>query len=251
MISPLENPEVSTVSSKAEAAYTPAFRGEAGATSAAPAPGRRDGQRSRERIVAAAVRLFAEHGFANTSTREIAKAAGVNIALIAYHFGDKAGLYRAAFTEPMGSPKDDIALFDDVSFTLQQSLQGLYAGFIEPLKQNELVRQCVRLHMREMIEPTGLWEQEVDHGIKPYHAALLRVLCRHLGVSEPDDDIHTLAMSIVAQGVYLYCGRDVMERVTPQLMQSAEALDALGARLVRNATAMVAAEGQRRKDTSS
>jgi TetR/AcrR family transcriptional regulator, regulator of cefoperazone and chloramphenicol sensitivity len=242
---PLENPEeaaLPTVGQSVSDAPEPAV---------AVAAGRRDGQRSRERIVAAALRLFAEHGFANTSTREIAKAAGVNIALIAYHFGDKAGLYRAAFSEPMGSPKDDIPLFDDPRFTLQQALQGLYAGFIEPLKQGELVRLCVRLHMREMIEPTGLWAHEVDHGIKPYHAALVRVLCRHLGLAEPDDDMHTLAMSIVSQGVYLYCGRDVMERVTPQLTQSPEALDTLGARLVRHASAMVEAESLRRKEEAT
>ena len=59
---------------------------------------RSDGVQSRERLLMAAMRLFAEQGFAKTSTREIALAAGTNIASISYYFGDKAGLYRAAFT---------------------------------------------------------------------------------------------------------------------------------------------------------
>ncbi len=47
------------------------------------------------RILDAALPVFAQHGFAGASTRALAAAAGVNIATIAYHFGDKQGLYDA------------------------------------------------------------------------------------------------------------------------------------------------------------
>ncbi len=50
---------------------------------------------TRGRILEAAAPLFAAEGFAGTSTRAIAQAAGVNIATLAYHFGDKQGLYAA------------------------------------------------------------------------------------------------------------------------------------------------------------
>ena len=43
------------------------------------------------------------------------KHAGVNVASISYYFGDKAGLYRAVFFEPLGSPQDDIARYDGPS----------------------------------------------------------------------------------------------------------------------------------------
>lgn len=49
-----------------------------------------------ERILAAAIERFAASGFAGTTTRAVAGAAGVNIATLAYHFGGKEGLYRAA-----------------------------------------------------------------------------------------------------------------------------------------------------------
>ena len=57
---------------------------------------------ARSRLVLAALRQFAEKGFEAATTREICEAAGANISAIRYYFGDKAGLYRAAFTEPMG-----------------------------------------------------------------------------------------------------------------------------------------------------
>ncbi len=208
---------------------------------------RSDGEESRQRLLLTALHLFAEKGFEKTSTREIATAAGANIGAISYYFGDKAGLYRAVFFEPLGSPKDDIALFDDPSYTVRQALQGLFVGFLQPLKQGVGVRQCVRLHFREMVEPTGLWAEEIDAGIKPYHAALIAVLCRHFKLKRADDDLHRLAFSIVALGVHLFVGRDIMEAIKPQLIATPKAIDVWAERLVDYGEAMVDAEARRRR----
>ncbi|PSK99948.1 TetR family transcriptional regulator [Murinocardiopsis flavida] len=51
---------------------------------------------TRERILAAAERLFAEHGVAAVSNRQIGEAAGQgNNTAVGYHFGTKADLVRA------------------------------------------------------------------------------------------------------------------------------------------------------------
>ncbi|WP_406088879.1 TetR/AcrR family transcriptional regulator [Streptomyces sp. NBC_01013] len=55
---------------------------------------RPDDGHSRERILAAATRLFAERGYEATSTRAIGEAVGLNIATVAYHVGAKPELYR-------------------------------------------------------------------------------------------------------------------------------------------------------------
>lgn len=54
------------------------------------------GDGTRQRLVEAAIEEFAAHGFDGASTRSLADKAGVNLASIPYHFGSKAGLYRAA-----------------------------------------------------------------------------------------------------------------------------------------------------------
>lgn len=53
------------------------------------------GEETRRRIVAAALRLFAERGYEGASTRDIAAAAGVNAPALQYYFDNKEGVYRA------------------------------------------------------------------------------------------------------------------------------------------------------------
>ena len=52
-------------------------------------PGRRPGPTAREEILAAAGRLFADNGYAATSTRSIALAVGIKQASLYYHFASK------------------------------------------------------------------------------------------------------------------------------------------------------------------
>jgi TetR/AcrR family transcriptional regulator, regulator of cefoperazone and chloramphenicol sensitivity len=207
---------------------------------------RTDGAEARQQLLHAALGLFAEKGFAKTSTREIALAAGANIAAISYYFGDKAGLYRAAFTEPLGCAHDDSALFDQPDFSLRQSLHVFITSFLAPMKQGELVQQCTRLHFREMLEPTGLWAEEIDNGIKPAHAALVALLGRHLGVKQADDALHRLAFSIAGLALQLFLTRDVVQAIRPQLLNQPEAIDAWAEQMVAYAEAMVGIEAAQR-----
>lgn len=213
-------------------------------------PARHDGEAARARLLSSGLRLFAQQGYAKTSTRELAEAASVNVASISYYFGDKAGLYRATFFEPLGPPPDEAEPIDAPGLDLRQSLTRLFAVFLEPLKQGDTARLCMKLRFREMLEPTGLWEEEIAHDIKPLHESLLAVLCRHFGVPEADDELRGLAISLVAIGVHLHVGHDVIHEVAPGLQGSAKALDRWSSRLLMYAQAMIDAEGRRRASAS-
>ena len=52
-------------------------------------------ENSRQALIVAAGELFAENGVSGTNVRSIAAKAGVNVALINYHFGNKDGLVNA------------------------------------------------------------------------------------------------------------------------------------------------------------
>ncbi|CAN5630338.1 hypothetical protein BH10PSE18_BH10PSE18_11830 [soil metagenome] len=218
---------------------------------------RSDGIEARARLLEAALTLFAKKGFAKTSTREIASAAEANIAAISYYFGDKAGLYAACFTEPMGGSSSElIAHFDVPGLPLEAALRTLITGYLEPLKHGETVRKCMRLHMRELVEPTNQFLIEIDRDIKKPHEALMRVLCRHLGLPRPDDDVHRLAISVTGLPMQLFVMQDVIDMLNPGLLgaqapgpaPATTPIDTWADRMVRYALAMVAAETDRRSE---
>ena len=201
---------------------------------------------ARSRLLLAGLRLFSQQGFSKTSTRELAEQASVNVASISYYFGDKAGLYRAVFVEPMGSPDEDIARHAGQPLPLADALRGFYAGFLEPLKQGDIARQCMKLHFREMLEPTGLWDADPTFGIRAMHDALLVVLCRHFGLAAPDADLQRLAIGLAGLGVHMHVGRDINDRLVPGLHDGDDALDLWTERLTMYGLAMVQAEAARR-----
>ena len=59
----------------------------------------RNPERSRERIVDAALAEFADHGYAGARVQSIAQRAGLNKQLISHHFGGKRALYDAVMSE--------------------------------------------------------------------------------------------------------------------------------------------------------
>ncbi|MDN4051581.1 CerR family C-terminal domain-containing protein [Massilia sp. YIM B02763] len=207
---------------------------------------RSDGVQARERILGAALRLFVERGYASTSVRDIAQAADANVAAIAYYFGDKAGLYRAALYEPICARDGEDAL-SDVSaapLPLRTALARTLRACLAPLGQGRNALLCVRLRQREAFEPTGMLDDE-----RPQRDRLQRhltaILARELGV-DPDSELIALAFSIKALVVYPYIGHEHIHTAEPRLFDAPGALDAWVERLTAYAAAMVDAERARR-----
>ena len=59
---------------------------------------KRDETTTRDKILKAAARLFSERGYDLVTTREIAKAVGINSASIYYHFSSKADILRSLYS---------------------------------------------------------------------------------------------------------------------------------------------------------
>ncbi len=201
---------------------------------------------ARARLLQAGLQLFAQQGYSKTSTRELAVAAKVNVAAISYYFGDKAGLYRAVFFEPMVEPEDDIARLAVPGQGLLKSLCSFFETFMAPLRLGDAARLCMKLRFREMLEPTGLWDEEIAKGIKPLHDAMVALLARHLGLSQPDLELHRLVISLAGLGVHVHVGRDIADQLAPGLNNQPDSVDVWVERLAGYAMAMVQAEAARR-----
>jgi AcrR family transcriptional regulator len=97
---------------------------------------RRPQQRSletQERLLEAALAVFAEHGFEGATTREIARRAGVALAALPYHFTTKDALWRAAADR----------IFGRLGETIGKRVAGL-EGVDLPTRLRLLLREFVR-----------------------------------------------------------------------------------------------------------
>lgn len=94
---------------------------------------------TRQRLLVAAVLVFAEKGFDGTGIREIALKAQANSSLVQYYFGGKAGLYRAA-----------------LAFLFEQRGEGLAALEAPPAKEAPdalpRARACLKRYVRSFLQ---------------------------------------------------------------------------------------------------
>jgi len=65
---------------------------------------------TRDKLLAAAVKVFVEHGFAGARVDAVAAAAGVNKRMLYHHFGDKQGLYAAVLDHAANLAEPDYRL---------------------------------------------------------------------------------------------------------------------------------------------
>jgi AcrR family transcriptional regulator len=94
---------------------------------------------TRERILLASQKLFADKGFDATSVRDITTEAGCNVASVNYHFGGKDNLYLETFRSMLAVLRDQrLSVLDELMGrtpppTLEEFLQSFAEGFIDPL----------------------------------------------------------------------------------------------------------------------
>ncbi len=204
-----------------------------------------EGKDARSRLLHEALRLFAAQGFAKTSTRAIAQAAKVNISAIGYYFGDKQGLYQSAYYEPIAnySPQLVAAQIVDEKASLQQGLQAFFEHMLVPFEQDdEVVGDCVRLYLREMVEPTDLLQTIVEQRIIPLHKALSELITRHLKLKKPDDEVSRLVFAIIAMPAQWIIGHDVVQVISPNLLKQRNAISKAVQSMTRHAVALIEGE---------
>jgi AcrR family transcriptional regulator len=88
-------------------------------------------------IIVSTERLFAEKGYEGTSVRDIALAAGVNVAMISYYFGSKEKLFEAIFAHRISLSKLQLeSLVQDKTLTSIQKMFHLIDTYVAKIMDN-------------------------------------------------------------------------------------------------------------------
>jgi len=102
---------------------------------------------SKEKIIQAALALFAEKGYSNTSVRDIARESGMNLSMISYHFGGKEKLQEAVFHHFMEEVKEEL-VSSSLPETLEERITHMIHSLTRTIQRNPHYWQMV---IRELL----------------------------------------------------------------------------------------------------
>ena len=125
---------------------------------------------TRERIMKAAERLFAESGYDGTSIRAIVAKAKVNQAAINYHFDGKDGLYREvlrgafrALTEQQLTHAEELKLM-----SREEALSQFVRRQLQPLLGRDEYSRHMRIFNWETVQPTAIFRNLMAEEAAPF-----------------------------------------------------------------------------------
>ncbi|MEE8545649.1 MAG: CerR family C-terminal domain-containing protein [Alphaproteobacteria bacterium] len=173
------------------------------------------------RLVEASGPLFAEQGFDAVSTREIARAAGVNLSAITYHFGGKERLYEAVIQrliddlEPqrqalIGLLRGGVAEAGDDRRKLARLASDFVGGVLSFVLTSALPRWRIQLMLREINQPSAAFALIMGGHIDPLQDALAELVAAATGHAPGDEETRLLTQGVVGQCMLFGLGRSVV-----------------------------------------
>lgn len=149
-------------------------------------------------IMQAAEGLFADKGFDGTSVRDIAEAAGVNLAMISYYFGSKEKLMEAMFVHRSSSFRLQLEnMLQNKDLDPMQKVEMLADQYIDKL----LGQQCFhRIMVREQMVHHNKFIGEQIQQLKMRNQALIRQLIeegQQKKMFKPEVDVPLLMSTLV------------------------------------------------------
>jgi AcrR family transcriptional regulator len=161
-----------------------------------------------EKIKNAARTVFTEKGYAATRTRDIAEAAGLNLALLNYYFRSKEKLFEIIMQEKMQEFFGVLLpVINNPASTLNEKIEAVAGNYIELLTANPdiplFILREVRAHPDMFIRLAGQKNFVRDS-----------ILVRQLQEKRPDQHPLQFVVSLLAMCVFPFVMKPVLQKMT-------------------------------------
>lgn len=160
------------------------------------------------KIKQAASALFLEKGFGRTTTRDIASAAGVNLALVNYYFRSKEELFKTIMLETVQCFIGQLHVLMNDQHTFEEKVALFVSNYTELLKKRPdlpiFMLSEIRNHPEEMAERLGI-EQIIKE------AKFFQELAQRC-----PDGVHPvhLFMNLISMTVFPFIGKPIISAGT-------------------------------------
>lgn len=181
---------------------------------------------TREKLIDAAGRIFAERGFRAATIREISDLAGENVAAVNYHFGDKLGLYtevvqqslQAAHIEAIRNALDQEAPPDQI-------LRAVIRARLQSICRSDRPDWHFRILAFELAQPTPVLQQMIDTVGRPIFNRLLMLIGGMIGLPPDHDKTRLCAVSVMGQILAYIFAAPLLAGVWPDLKMTPEQVE--------------------------
>lgn len=178
------------------------------------------------RILESAGPIFAETGFQAAKVRDICARAGVNLAAVNYHFGDKLGLYYEVLRYAARAA-GNVAVFDPVlpGDTPEAKLRAFVLRLLQHMYGEDRPAWPVRLMTHELAQPTPAFDDVVEQASRPRYDALRALVAGVIGRPVDHRQTRLCAQSILGQISIYGHGREALKRLWPDLRFTPQTLE--------------------------
>src|SRR5580698_3140723 len=181
---------------------------------------------TRAKLLDAGGQVFAESGFQAATVREICARAGVNIALVNYHFGDKLELYTEVLRFSIcASGNEIIHKAIDSAAPPEKAFRELIRAMLLKIYGADRPAWHFRLMMHEFAQPTPAMASVIDETMQPIYDRFRMLIGRMLDFDRDHDQVRLVTHSVIAQVVHYAHARHVVSRIWPELNLNPERVE--------------------------
>ena len=183
---------------------------------------------TRERVVSVAARLFASRGFKKVTVREICRTAGVNVAAVNYHFGNKLGLYRGILEKAVEAMREtnEAARLAGEGRRPDEKLRAFVHVYVQRTVASRQHSWIQPLMSREIADRTAAIDLIVERVLRPRAAYLAGIIAEILGCARDDERV-TRAVTCVQSQCLAFVPNPVSSRLHPDLKGTPDTVDAV------------------------
>jgi AcrR family transcriptional regulator len=181
---------------------------------------------TRENLIEAAGRVFAERGYRAATIREICRRAGANVASVNYTFGDKMGLYTEVLRDSVRAAQSaSMRAALDENLSPEETVRGVIRARLMSLCQGARPDWHVRLMLHEFSNPSPAMARVVDEGMRPVYDRMRKAIGGITGLGRDHETTRLSVNSIIGQVLFYMFSKPVLSRLQPELKLTPDQLE--------------------------
>ncbi len=177
-----------------------------------------DADPTREKLLVAAWRIFADRGYRAATIRQISVAAGANVAAVNYHFGDKLGLYTEVVRQSMQTAEiEAVQSALDLSAPPEEILRAVIRTRVRNICRKDRPDWHFQILAHELAQPTPALRQLIEKVGRPLANRLLELIGKMIGLPANHEKTRLCAVSIMGQVVVYTFADPLLKGAWPEL----------------------------------